>query len=100
VTEFDNWVICDGTCCHLLAFAKPAWSRAFVWSGRPKEFEKRAGFVLVAYLAVHDQAAPNSIFQRFLKVIEREAWDERNFARKAISRALRNIGKRNSELNR
>ena len=98
--RFDNWDICDGTCCHLFVHAKPAWSKAFAWSGRKKEFEKRAGFALAAYLAVHDKAAPDAWFDKYFKVIEREADDERNFVRKAVNWALRNIGKRNSRLNR
>src|SRR6266581_1627675 len=100
VRHFDSWDICDGTCCHLFVFAEPAWSKAFAWSGRKKEFEKRAGFALAAYLAVHDKAAPNGVFQKYLKVIEREAEDERNFVKKAVNWALRNIGKRNVRLNR
>jgi 3-methyladenine DNA glycosylase AlkD len=100
VKHFDNWDICDGTCCHLFVFAEPAWVKAFAWSGRQKEFEKRAGFALAAYLAVHDKAAPDAAFQQYLKVIEREAEDERNFVRKAVNWALRNIGKRNIKLNR
>ena len=98
--NFDNWDICDGTCCHLFVFAGPAWPKAFAWSGRKKEFEKRAGFALAAYLAIHDKAAANGVFQKYLKVIEREAEDERNFVRKAVNWALRNIGKRNVKLNR
>jgi 3-methyladenine DNA glycosylase AlkD len=97
---FDNWAVCDGTCCHLFAYAKPAWKKAFSWSSREKEFEKRAGFALAAYLAVHDKTAKDEPFVRFLKVIEREAWDERNFVKKAVNWALRSIGKRNARLNR
>jgi 3-methyladenine DNA glycosylase AlkD len=100
VKGFDNWDVCDGSCCHLFVDAKPAWKKAFVWTTRKKEFEKRAGFALVAYLAVHDKAAKDAPFQKFLKAIEREAWDERNFVRKAVNWALRNIGKRNRRLNR
>lgn len=100
VKHFDNWDICDGTCCHLFVFAEPAWTRAFAWSTRKEEFQKRAGFALAAYLAVHDKTAPNAAFQKYLKVIEREAEDERNFVRKAVNWALRNIGKRNIKLNR
>jgi len=73
VRHFDSWDICDGTCCHLFVFAEPAWPKAFAWSGRKNEFEKRAAFALAAYLAVHDKAAPNGVFQKYLKVIEREA---------------------------
>jgi 3-methyladenine DNA glycosylase AlkD len=99
VRHFDSWDICDGTCCHLFVFAEPAWPKAFAWSGRKNEFEKRAAFALAAYLAVHDKAAPNGVFQKYLKVIEREAEDERNFVKKAVNWALRNIGKRNGRLN-
>jgi 3-methyladenine DNA glycosylase AlkD len=92
--------VCDGTCCHLFAASKLAWSRAIAWSKRRREFEKRAGFALAAYLAVHDRQAEDSQFEQYLKVIRREAWDERNFVRKAVNWALRNIGKRNMRLNR
>jgi len=100
VKDFDNWDVCDGTCCHLFAASKLAWSRAFAWSKRRREFEKRAGFALAAYLAVHDKTAEDAQFEGFLKAIERESWDERNFVRKAVNWALRNIGKRNIQLNR
>jgi 3-methyladenine DNA glycosylase AlkD len=100
VCDFDNWDICDGTCCHLFVFAKPAWSKAYSWSRRKKEFEKRAGFALAAFLACHDKKAPDAEFRKCLQMIEREAWDERNFVRKAVNWALRNIGKRNLALNR
>jgi 3-methyladenine DNA glycosylase AlkD len=100
VRDFDNWDVCDGTCCHLFVFAKPAWQKAHSWGRRKKEFEKRAGFALAAFLACHDKKAPDAEFQKYLEVIEREAWDERNFVRKAVNWALRNIGKRNLALNR
>jgi len=100
VRDFDNWDVCDGTCCHLFRAAEPAWKKAFEWSRREKEFEKRAAFALAAYLAVHDKAADDAPFQKYLKVIERQASDERNFVRKAVNWALRNIGKRNMRLNR
>jgi len=97
---FDNWDVCDGTCCHLFASAAPAWHKSLLWTRRSKEFEKRAGFALAAYLAVHDKLAKDQKFDGFLKAIEREAWDDRNFVRKAVNWALRNIGKRNRRLNR
>jgi 3-methyladenine DNA glycosylase AlkD len=100
VKDFDNWDVCDGTCCHLFVFAKPAWQKAVSWAGRKKEFEKRAGFALAAYLAYRDKMVPDRQFKRFLRLIEREAHDDRNFVRKAVNWALRNIGKRNSRLNR
>jgi 3-methyladenine DNA glycosylase AlkD len=100
VRDFDNWDVCDGTCCHLFVDASSAWEKAFTWSGRKKEFEKRAGFAMAAYLAIHDKAAKDDRYRKFLKMIEREAWDDRNFVRKAVNWALRNIGKRNRQLNR
>jgi len=100
VRDFDNWDVCDGSCCHLFVFAAPAWKKAFEWTRRKKEFEKRAGFALAAFLAVHDRRAADAIYLKFLKTIEREAWDDRNFVRKAVNWALRNIGKRNLRLNR
>jgi len=100
VRDFDNWDVCDGTCCHLFVFARPAWHKAYGWTKRNREFEKRAGFALAAYLAVHDKAAGDEKFRKFLPMIERESRDERNFVRKAVNWALRNIGKRNLGLNR
>ena len=100
VGDFDNWDVCDGTCCHLFVFAAPAWKKAFEWTRRRKEFEKRAGFALAAFLAVHDKLAADTSYKKFLKAIEREAWDDRNFVRKAVNWALRNMGKRNLRLNR
>jgi 3-methyladenine DNA glycosylase AlkD len=100
VGDFDNWDVCDGTCCHLFRMARPAWAKVFAWTKRRREFEKRAGFALAAFLAVHDKAASDERFEKVLKFVESEAWDERNFVRKAVNWALRNIGKRNRQLNR
>jgi 3-methyladenine DNA glycosylase AlkD len=98
--DFDSWDVVDAACCYLYAQAKPAWSKAAAWSRRRKEFVKRAAFSLMAYLSYKDKTAPDARFTRFLRVIEREADDERNFVRKAVNWALRNIGKRNLRLNR
>jgi 3-methyladenine DNA glycosylase AlkD len=100
VRDFNNWDVCDGTCCHLFVFAKPAWSRVLLWTKRKDEFQKRAGFALAAYLAYRDKSATDAQFEKFLKIIERESCDDRNFVRKAANWALRNIGKRNLHLNR
>jgi len=100
VRDFDNWDSCDGTCCHLFVFADAAWQKAFAWTKRADEFQKRGGFALAAYLAYRNKAAGDTKYLSFLKVIEREAGDERNFVRKAVNWALRNIGKRNLKLNR
>ena len=98
--DFDSWDVVDAACCYLYAYAKPAWSKVAAWSRRQEEFAKRASFSLVAYLSYKDKVSPNARFVKFLRVIEREAHDERNFVRKAVNWALRNIGKRNIPLNR
>lgn len=98
--EFDSWDVVDGSCCHLFVFAAPAWRKAVEWSGRNPEFVKRAGFALMAYLAVHDKQAPDAKFLRLFPILKRHAGDERNFVKKAINWALRQIGKRNRRLNR
>jgi len=97
--DFDSWDVVDTACCYLYADAKPAWDKIDEWSSRRAEFEKRAAFSLAAYLSYKDKTAADARFERFLLVIEREAHDERNFVRKAINWALRNIGKRNLRLN-
>ena len=98
--EFDSWDVVDAACCYLYAGARTAWRQAEAWSSRCEEFVKRAGFSLVAYLSYKDKQATDARFERFLRVIEREAHDQRNFVRKAVNWALRNIGKRNLRLNR
>ena len=100
VPDFDSWDVVDAACCYLYAQANPAWNKAAAWSRRREEFVKRASFSLVAYLAYKDKTAPDVRFARFLRVIERESHDERNFVKKAVNWALRNIGKRNARLNR
>ena len=100
VRDFDNWDVCDGTCCHLFAHTAFAWQKALQWSRKSGEFQKRAAFALMAYLAVHDKRARDHKFVKLLPTIRREAVDDRNFVRKAINWALRQIGKRNLKLNR
>jgi 3-methyladenine DNA glycosylase AlkD len=98
--DFDSWDVVDGTCCHLFVYTAPAWQKAVEWSRREKEYVRRAGFAMMAFLAVHDKAAPDAKFARLLPIIRRRASDERNFVKKAVNWALRQIGKRNAHLNR
>jgi 3-methyladenine DNA glycosylase AlkD len=99
VSDFDSWDLCDQV-GDLFARTPYAYTKAFAWSERPEEFVKRAGFELMAELAVHDKKAPDEKLAQFLPVIAREAHDERNYVKKAVNWALRNIGKRNLPLNR
>jgi len=100
VKDFNSWDVCDQVCSNLFDKTKFAYPKAIKWSKRNEEFIKRAGFVLMATLAVHDKEADNQKFIRFLPIIKREATDERNFVKKAVNWALRQIGKRNSALNK
>jgi 3-methyladenine DNA glycosylase AlkD len=100
VRDFNSWDVVDAACCYLYAYAEPAWSKVGLWSRRQPEFEKRAAFSLLAYLSYKDKDAPDARFVGSLRLLEREAHDERNFVRKAVNWALRNIGKRSPALNR
>ncbi|MBN2187721.1 MAG: DNA alkylation repair protein [Dehalococcoidia bacterium] len=98
--NFDYWEICDQCCSNLFKKTKFAYQKAVEWSTNDKEFTKRAGFVLMASLAVSDKKANDRQFEEFLEIISREARDNRNFVKKAVNWALRQIGKRNLTLNK
>jgi 3-methyladenine DNA glycosylase AlkD len=99
-SDFDSWDIVDQTCSNLFGRTPFAYKKAFVWSKRKEEFVKRAGFVLMATLSVHDKKATDAKLSKFFPAIKREAIDERNFVRKAVNWALRQAGKRNKKLNK
>jgi 3-methyladenine DNA glycosylase AlkD len=98
--DFDSWDVCDQVCGNLFDRSEFALKKVEQWSKREEEFVKRAGFVLMAALAVHDKDAGDKTFLNFLAAIKRESMDERNFVRKAVNWALRGIGKRNLSLNK
>jgi 3-methyladenine DNA glycosylase AlkD len=100
VSVINSWDICDGCMSNLFDKTPVAYKKAVEWSKRKEEFVKRAGFVLMATLSVHDKKAENSKFEKFLPLIEKEAKDERNFVKKAVNWALRQIGKRNPYLHK
>lgn len=99
VKDFDSWDTCDQCCQNLFGKTEFAYQKAVEWSSNDEEFIKRAGFVLMARLAVGDKKADDEKFVKFLPIIRRESTDERNFVRKAVNWALRQIGKRNLALN-
>jgi 3-methyladenine DNA glycosylase AlkD len=98
--DFDNWATVDGTCGYLFCRTAFAYEKVFEWAQREPEFTKRAAFALMAYLAVHDKKAPDEKFAGFFPVIEAHSDDDRNFVKKAVNWALRQIGKRSMDLNR
>lgn len=97
--DFDSWEVCDQACSNLFAHTPFVYDKAMTWSARPEEFVKRAGFVLMAELTRRDRQTTDETLAAFFPVIEREAADERNFVKKAVNWALRDIGKRNLVLN-
>ncbi|HMK53733.1 MAG TPA: DNA alkylation repair protein [Methanobacteriaceae archaeon] len=100
VLDFDSWDICDQCCMNLFDKTSFAYKKVFEWSERDEEFVKRAAFTLMAVLAVHDKKASDEKFEQFFPVILREADDNRNFVKKAVNWAVRQIGKRNLNLNK
>jgi 3-methyladenine DNA glycosylase AlkD len=98
--DFDSWDVCDQVCMNLFKKSPVAYEKAAEWSKRDKEFVKRAGFALMAVLAVGDKKAGDDRFAGFLPYIKKGSTDGRNFVKKAVNWALRQIGKRNLNLNR
>lgn len=98
VADFDSWDMCDQACGNLFDKTPYAYTKAMVWSRRPEEFVRRAGFALMAYLALHDKQAADEVFEPFFVCIREQAMDERNYVKKAVNWALRQIGKRNPVL--
>lgn len=99
VRDFDSWDVCDGACSVLFDKTPFAYDKTREWSDREEEFVRRAAFALMAALAVHDKRADDEAFLQFLPFIKNASLDERNFVKKAVNWALRQIGKRNSRLN-
>lgn len=99
VRDFDSWDVCDQCCANLFQNTEFAYKKAIEWSSKEEEFVKRAGFVLMARLAVSDKKADAKEFEVFLSLIKEKSADDRNYVKKAINWALRQIGKRDRNLN-
>jgi 3-methyladenine DNA glycosylase AlkD len=100
VKDFDSWDVCDQVCGNLFDRTRFGRRKAVTWAGRKSEFVRRAGFALIAALAWQDRQADDELFVGYLALVEEYAFDDRNFVKKAVNWALRNIGKRNRALNR
>lgn len=97
--DFNSWDICDHCCSALFRYTDLAYQKAVEWSSNDREYVKRAGFVLMATLTTSDKKAPDEKFNPFLELIKRESADDRNYVKKAVNWALRQIGKRSPGLN-
>ncbi len=100
VQTFENWEICDSFCMAIFAKSEFALTKILEWTSRKPEFEKRAGFAILAAYCMADKKAENVIFEQFFPIIIKQANDERIYVKKAVNWALRNIGKRNIDLNK
>ena len=100
IKDFDSWDVCDQVCMNLFDKTPYAFKKAVEWTKRKSEFEKRAGFALMACLAWHDKTSPDRKFAGFFPYIKINSTDKRNFVKKAVNWALRQIGKRNRNLNK
>jgi 3-methyladenine DNA glycosylase AlkD len=96
--DFDSWAVCDHACFHLFDRTPHAFARILAWADHDHEFVKRGAFALLASLALHDKASADAAFAACLPLVERAAADGRNFVKKAVSWALRAVGRRNATL--
>jgi 3-methyladenine DNA glycosylase AlkD len=99
VNDFYSWDICDQCVGNLIEDAYFAYDKAIEWAKREEEFVRRAGFVTMARLAVSDKRAQDSKFEDFFPILLEKSNDGRNFVKKAVNWAIRQIGKRNLALN-
>lgn len=100
VSDFDSWDICDGVCGDLFLQSGLSDGAILEWARRDEEFVRRSAFVLIAYYAVHRKDMDDESFVQYLGMIEEASTDGRNFVKKAVDWALRQIGKRSLYLNR
>lgn len=98
VNDLDSWDVCDALCMNLVDKTSFAFSKAKSWVEKEEEFTRRAGFSLIATLALHRHNNPDSDYEIFFRLIEKYSTDERNFVKKAVNWALRQLGKRNEKL--
>ena len=99
IRGFDSWDIVDQVCGNLFDKTKYIYQKVFELSKREKEFEKRSAFTLMAAISVHNKIMKDGDFIKFFPLIKKASIDERNFVKKAVNWALRQIGKRNIKLN-
>ncbi|MCB9857826.1 MAG: DNA alkylation repair protein [Phycisphaerales bacterium] len=98
--DFDNWAVCDTLCFHLFDRTPHAFRKIEQWSRKKEEFVKRAAFALLASVGAHDKTTGDAPFAKTLPLIEKGAFDERNFVKKGVSWALRVVGRRSRALHK
>ncbi|MFN8483538.1 MAG: DNA alkylation repair protein [Anaerolineae bacterium] len=99
VADFNSWDVCDQVCGNLFEKTPFVWQKIYAWAARDEEYVRRAAFAMIAGLAWHDKTAADERFIATFPLMAAAATDERNFVKKAVNWALRNVGKRNPRLN-
>ena len=97
VNTFYSWDLVDQACINLLRFIPEAVDRIFIWCSSDEEFVKRTAFSLIAVLAVHEK---DFDFEKYFGIIKEGSKDNRNFVKKSVNWAIRQIGKSNAQNNR
>ncbi len=82
--DFDSWEVCDQVCNNLFRKNPSSFDKSFKWCDRNEEFVKRAGYVTIAVLAVHDKFRTNEDFLMFMPKIQQGSTDERIYVKKAV----------------
>lgn len=100
VDDFDSWDVCDLTCMNVIIKSRFRTNKLNEWAENEKEFTRRTAFTMIAVNAVHNKDLNNKDFESFFDLIRKYSTDERNFVKKAVNWGLRQIGKRNFELNK
>ena len=100
VSDFDNWAVCDSVCGKLFIKTEFAYQKVEEWQSADKLYVKRAAFAMIAWIALHHKKLPDNFFDRYFDLILQHATDDRNYIKKAVNWALRQIGKRNPLLSR
>lgn len=100
VKDFNSWDVCDQICSCLFCRSPLGWKKVYDFADRDEEFVRRTSYALIACLAWHDKVAEDKKFIETFPLIKNASTDDRNFVKKAVNWALRNIGKRNSKLNK
>ena len=100
VKDFNSWDLCDLCCSNLFDKTPYVHKKILQWTKDERKFVRRAGFVLIAATSVHKKDWKDKDFERYFSLIEKYSDDERNFVKKAVNWALRQVGKRNKSLNK
>ncbi|WP_053956706.1 DNA alkylation repair protein [Inediibacterium massiliense] len=91
-----SWDLCDHICKNLIINIPNYEQLIFQWCDDSRLYYKRASYCLIATTVIHNKNLATEEIDRYLDLIKSYAEDGRSHVKKAISWALREIGKRDS----